>query len=401
MTHPSPLHKQTDGLPTMAFGADSGADVVATFGALESEYAAIRKGCVLVDLPQRATVIARGGDRLDFLNRMLTQELKPGGAWIEPWSAVRSFWLNRKGRIDADVRCIELPKGVLGDEPCMVFDVDVLSAPVLLATLGGYIIMEDVELEDAGQALHRFALHGPSSSALLGDCSKMAADAPDVRTLQPGQATMVEIAGAPVIVDRQDSTGEIGLELLVRAEHAEAVWDALAKDARTDFGHNNDPETNAHRLRLAGWHAYNIARLEAGWPLFHIDFSNTNLPAESGVLHDRVDFKKGCYLGQEVVARMHSLGHPKQMLLALRVEGNDDAHQPEAGAAVRAVDDADAPVIGGVTSAVRSPMLSDAVICFAQVKWKHHEPGTTLFVDIWEGRAQAVVQKQLAFWSRS
>lgn len=401
MTHPSPLDKLTATLPKIDFGDGSDAAVVATFGELEAEYAAIRKGCILIDLPQRATVIVRGGDRLDFLNRMLTQELRPRGQWIAPWSTTRSFWLNRKGRIDADLRCIELPTGVLCDAPCMAFDVDVLSAPVMLETLASFIIMEDVQLEDATLSMHRLALHGPSAAALLADCSIPDPGAADLRTLQRGQATRLTIAQAKVVVDRQDSTGEIGLELLVPAHAAEVVWRTIAQRARTDFGHLNDVSTNAHRLRLAGWHAYNIARIEAGWPLLHVDFSRTNLPAETGVLDDRVSFTKGCYLGQEVVARMKSLGHPKQTLIALRLDSADQAHQPDAGAALRTADDASEPIVGGITSSARSPMLSDAIICFAQVKWGHHEPGSTLYVQTPVGHIRAIAQKQLAFWSRS
>ncbi len=403
MTHTSPLLKLHHDLPMIRFGAAPGVDVIATFGELESEYAAIRKGCILMDMPQRATIVVRGGDRLEFLNRMLTQELKPTGQWIAPWNNVRSFWLNRKGRIDADLRCIELPAGTLGETPCMVFDVDVLTAPVLIETLGAFILMDDVTLEDATPKMHRLALHGPSSAALLAENSIPIAthiDAPRVSDLQPQQATIVSIAGHDVIVDRMDSTGEIGLELLMQSDAVEEVWDTLSRDARTDFGHNNDPATNTHRLRLAGWHAYNIARLEAGKPLYHIDFSSTNLPAETGVLNDRVSFTKGCYLGQEVVARMQSLGHPKQGLVALRLDGDATDEQPEAGASVRASTETDAPVIGGITSSVRSPMLGDSLICFAQVKWKHRDPGTVLFVQSTTGHVRATAQDQLAFWSR-
>ncbi|MCA9310952.1 MAG: hypothetical protein KDA21_07090, partial [Phycisphaerales bacterium] len=69
--------------------------VVETFGELEAEYAAIRKGAVLLDQPTRATVEVTGDDRLEFLNRMITQELKG----MAPGMVRRGFWLNRKGRI--------------------------------------------------------------------------------------------------------------------------------------------------------------------------------------------------------------------------------------------------------------------------------------------------------------
>ena len=109
---------------------DAGVEVAQTLGPVELEYAALRKSCVLIDQPQRGSVEISGSDRIDFLNRMLTQDLRPlsGGAfrWLE------SFWLSRKGRIDADVRVIGLTDRV-------VFDLDIHSVATLIETLGAYL----------------------------------------------------------------------------------------------------------------------------------------------------------------------------------------------------------------------------------------------------------------------
>ena len=142
--------------------------VVETFGELEGEYAALRRGCVLMDLPQRGTLRVGGADRIDFLNRLITQELKPSAGargaapdpGLTPFRTRRSFWLNRKGRIDADLRLIELPEG-------MMIDLDVLCAAGAAASLASFHFSEDVALEDRSEAMHRLALHGPTSLALL------------------------------------------------------------------------------------------------------------------------------------------------------------------------------------------------------------------------------------------
>ncbi len=375
------------GASFLVHGAEpEGAPVVETYGEVAAEYAALRKGCLLLDLPQRGTIEIAGADRIEFLQRMLTQEL----ADLEPWRTRRSFWLNRKGRIDADLRVLHLPDRAL-------FDIDVLVAPSTVESLGAFLFAEDVEIADATAAWHRLALHGPAAAALLADVSG-AGDV--VHALELGAVAKIEIAGADVLVDRQDETGELGLALLAPVEGAGAVHAALAAHARFEHGHHNEGAGERHRLRLGGWHAYNIARIEAGWPLFQIDFGPASLPHETGVLHDRVSFRKGCYLGQEVVARMESLGRPKQVLAALRIEGGGD-EQPVTGAAVRAADAGpESKPIGGVTSSACSPMLGGAPICFAQLRTNSAEPGTRLLVDGPAGPVAAEVRPELAFWRR-
>ena len=136
--------------------------------------------------------------------------------------------------------------------------------------------------------------------------------------------------------------------------------------------------------------------------MFNIDFGVNNLPAETGVIDERVSFRKGCYLGQEVVARMHSLGHPKQKLVSLRVEAPAGPEaQPVTGAAVAVAGDEERVPVGAVTSSTRSPMLGDACIALAQVKWDHTAPGTALMVQTDAGWRGARVGASLRSWARA
>lgn len=416
MAHLSPLNNRHDdaGATFLEFGSPDSqlpaARVVETFGEIEAEYAAIRKGVALLDFPHRAVVRVTGSDRIEFLNRMLTQELRPGGTPLPPGSVVSSFWLNRKGRIDADLRVMEL-----GDDASapsgMYLETDVLAAPNLVKTLEAFVFSEDIAFEDMSESTHRLGLHGPAAAKLLADHSTaIRSDLPAIGDIRDGQATAINVAGKRVVAFRSDTTGEIGIELTVASDDLIPVFDELAQHARTDHGHHNDPATDTYRLRHAGWHAFNIARIEAGTPLFQIDFGSTNLPHESSLLDSRVNFKKGCYLGQEVVARMQSLGHPKQLLRCVRIKQadapDDERHQPVTGCAIVAISGAesapaeDTKPIGGVTSSCRSPMLGDDVLCFAMVKWGHHEPGNRLLVQTPTGWVPGEVQEGLAAWSR-
>src|SRR5206468_6008208 len=109
-------------------------------------------------------------------------------------------------------------------------------------------------------------------------------------------------------------------------------------------GFSESTEPGRRPLRAAGWAAYNAARIEAGRPLFGIDFDDSVLPAETGQLARAVSFTKGCYLGQEVVARMHARGQVARQLVGIKM---DDRALPIAGASIF---DASQNAIGGITS---------------------------------------------------
>jgi folate-binding protein YgfZ len=372
--------------------------VVETFGELGVEYAALRNGGVLLDQPHRAVLEITGPDRLEFLNRMVTQELKG----FEPGQVRRSFWLNRKGRIDADLRLIELGGPAARRT---LAELDVYAVDRTIHGLAAFIITEDVQIADASESRHRLALHGATSRALLAAANE-GGTSQSVTDLAQDRATTVSIAGHEVTVFRDDTAGEPGLELIVPAAGAAAVYQRLLE---IGHGHECGDATGLEsrfRLRPAGWHAYNIGRIEAGIPLYNIDFGPDSLPHETGVLHDRVNFRKGCYLGQEIVARMESRGHSKKSLVALKCEVADanlpaqERPLPEAGAQVWRADAPDGEPVGVVTSSTLAPMLGWTPVCFGAVKPGANAPGTELVVEAGEDRLKAAVQTQLRFWAR-
>ncbi len=401
MTRPSPinpLHEQAQAM-VLGYGPESGPTggvepiaVVGTYGELELEYAALRKGCLLLDLPHRSVLEVTGTERLEFLNRMVTQELKPGKQWLSAGVSVNSFWLNRKGRIDSDLRVIVLTDRVL-------LECDAHAAGRAMTGLNAYIISEDAAIADRSQSLHRLALHGPTGALLLDSVRED--DGARVATLENGRHQSVTLAGASVLVDRRDLTGVPGLDLYVPVESVRAVYELLLTRGFS-HEHPHDRATSAEqsakvRLRPGGWHAFNIARIEAGSPLYYVDFGPDSLPAETGVLEDRVSFTKGCYLGQEVVARMHSRGHSKRRLVSLRSkpasfsvnasnEHENPMHaiaQPVGGAAVFVAGPSGEPsgeAIGTVTSSTIAPMLGASVLCFATMKPEGLVAGATYVV---------------------
>jgi folate-binding protein YgfZ len=394
------LHQQAEAAMATYGPPEADIRLVETFGELELEYAALRRGCILLDQPHRATIEVTGRDRLEFLNRMVTQELKD----VQPFQVRRSFWLNRKGRIDADLRIIELGSRTL-------LDLDAHAVQRTLAGLEAFIITEDVQLRDLTESMHRLALHGPTAAALLQAISTPLAGLP-IADLTPGRAALVAIAGAEVIADRDDSTGEPGLELTLPAAAALSVYQQLIEAGQEHDGGSAGPASR-FRLRPAGWHAFNIARIEAGRPLYNLDFGPDSLPHETGIIRDRVSFTKGCYLGQEVVARMESRGHSKRQLVALRLESSEsrpslaETRLPATGALVYPDASAAADPIGAVTSSTLSPMLGGEPICFAAIKPDHAAPGSSVRIAAQEPAEAAAlpmirgtVQPSLTFWTK-
>ncbi len=397
------------GAPCLVYGPeDAGVQVAVGFAPFALEYAAIRTGAGALDAPHRGLVAVRGADRHAFLQRMITQDVRG----MEAWSIRRGFWLNRKGRIDADLEIIELPAGaspaLAGDAACTLLVVDVHAAARTVETLGAFVIADDVEIEDLTERTHAVQLHGPAACAVLAAHCTSGADA--ALDLARDRACVADIAtpGGPrrVLVARADTTGEIGLSIIAAAGDVRAVYETISELPPVPDqpeGALARPAPGPRRARRIGWHAFNVARLEAGTPLYNVDFGPSSLPHETGpeTLRDRVSFKKGCYLGQEVVARMESLGHPKQQLVALRVDAPSDGPQPVTGSHVLA--DPTGQAIGAVTSSAVSPMLSGAVICLAMVKHAHAAAETSLWVrPTPDAHPQpARVQPRLAFWRRA
>lgn len=362
-------------------------DVIDAVDAIELEYAAVRKGAALFDEPHRGVLELRGRDRLDFLQRMVTQDVRG----LEPFTLRRSFWLNRKGRIEADLRLIGLQDRLL-------IDLDVHNADSTAESLSSYLFIEDAEIRDVSESRHRLALHGPGAAAALAEVSSHMAG-PALLELAPDRACLVRVGSAEVIVARDDWCGETGLELIVEASAAADVFDAL-------LSLNPKGDTSRMRVRPVGWHALNVARIETGTPIFNLDFGPTSVPAETSLLNDRVSFTKGCYLGQEIVARMHALGRPKQVIVSLRPAGDvprDEAGQalmPVTGAQVHVPGETGATPVGAVSSATLSPMLGAIPICLATVRQQHATAGTELVVAA-EGRELLMqVQNGLRFWPK-
>lgn len=300
---------------------------------IHAAHAAVRSAFV-VRRTGRDAILVRGGDRVSWLNGLLTCDV----AKRRPDEALYGLLLEKKGRIRAD---LEVVPEVEGD--ALVLAVPHAVRDETFAALDHHLIMEDVELSTPELAF--YAAFGPRSAELV-----RTGDAPFV-----GKIDLLGVGG--------------GVIFGVPNERAAAFEDALRAKLGELGGAFGDDE------------AYAALCIEQGLPRFGVEFDTTMLPQEASLEKRAVSFDKGCYLGQEVVYMLEHRGHPKRKLCAIELEGND---VPANGASVAT---ADGEAIGDVRNATRGP-LRGRVRALAMIKWSNAKPGTELRVD---GRAAHVV----------
>jgi folate-binding protein YgfZ len=349
-----PVHQQAQA----EFQPYADIEIVSTFGEPQAEYAAIRKSCGLIDRPQRAVIELTGPERLIFLNNLITNQTwdKQAKEPLPVGRAVYAFLLNAKtGRIVTDLNVLELGERTL-------LEVEVRLVPTVMSALEKYLFAEKVKITSRLGELHQIALHGPGASDVL----RQALDT-QVELSAPMTCAAARMHNSDVLVWRDDPCGVSGFDIVVPTDVARSIWMHLL----TRFA--SAPEIGKRQLRPVGWAAFNTTRIESGRALFGIDFDDSTLPAETGALLNRaVSFTKGCYPGQEVVARMHARHQVARQIVGLRVE---NSALPIAGAQIF---DADQNVVGAVTSSTISPVLSGAVVALGMVKRPVFNVGSAL-----------------------
>ncbi|MDP9242888.1 MAG: hypothetical protein M3O84_06910 [Actinomycetota bacterium] len=265
----------------------------------------------IVDHEDLRIVEVTGSDARGWLNDLVTG---PVGA-LRPGRATRSLLLTPTGRIRADFTVADVGPLVLLQDAAQPHAIDGLLAP--------YVLSSDVELADASERFSVWSLPGAERTPELPE---------DVRAFSPS------VLGP-------------GVGLIAERRSAAAVADALAGSlARTEAG---APEEALERWRIS-----------LGIPRFGVDFREGALPAEAG-LEGSIDFTKGCFLGQESVAKVRNLGHPPRVLLPLRASA-----PVAAGDAVLAGD----ANVGAVTSSAISP---DGTFLLALVRWEARNDALT------------------------
>ncbi len=314
------------------------------FSDSDEEYRAVRQRWGLIDWSVTGLVEVRGADRIAFLHNLLTNDLKA----LRPGMGCHACLVSPTAKLLADVL-------VLADADSHWILVNRSRADIVLTTLNQFLITEDVRLDDRTGHDAIFALQGPSSPSLLQPF--LSIRPVPVQSLAHRVET---VEGTPIRLIAHSITGEPGVLLVVVAEQAAWLWDRLIQRGR------------AQGLIPVGWEALNVLRLEAGLPWYGVDMDDTNLLPETGLEELAVSDTKGCYVGQEVIARLQTYGSVSRKLMGLVCEGTEVPRAQD-------VITKDGEPVGHLTSACWSPTLKQP-IALGYVKRPCYEVGVEVTV---------------------
>ena len=308
------------------------------YGDLRGEYDALREGAGLIDLANFSVLRVEGRDRVAWLHKLTTaniQALKAGrGAY--------GLLLNATGHVVADFV-------VLMQANALILYTSWSAKEKLLTNLRRAIFREKVTLEDVSESFAILSLQGPQTVATFSGLEPFHFVEKDDR-----------------LVVRNSRVGTDGFDLLVPREHAVALWDDL-------IGNGTRP---------VGLDALNIARIEAGIAWYGDDYDETMLAPEAR-LEPYIAENKGCYTGQEVIARIKNRGHVNRLLTQFQIEGEI---VPSRGDSVFAGE----REVGWVTSAVRS-FARNAPRALGYLRREVAESGRYVEIAHGEARIKAIV----------
>ena len=290
------------------------ASPVADFGDVRSEFGALQSGSGVYDLSSRAKITLSGGDRVRWLNGMVTNNIRD----LAVGHGVYAFLLNPQGHILGDLYAYNR-----GDS--LTIDTDQSQAEKLLATFDHYIIMDDVEVANVSDKLTAIGIAGPKSLEVLRAAGF------DLSKLDPLQFVDVIWQNVAVTVVRGDNASVESYELWLSPVHVSLLRDALIKAGATPVG-------------TTSWE---LLRIAAGIPRYGQDIRERDLPQETEQ-HRAVHFSKGCYIGQEIVERIRSRGNVHRKFTGFEVQGA----MPALGTKIQA----DGRDIGEITSVASLPI---------------------------------------------
>src|SRR4051795_5467290 len=302
--------------------------MVATTDIPASEDAALRDGCGLVDRSERGKLALTGREAKEFLQGQVTNDIEA----LSPGEGCYAAFLNHKGKMLGDLRVLDL-----GDE--LWLDCERVALQELFNMIRRYKLGLDVELHKRTVECGLLSLVGPAARRVAGGEELPAAE---------HACAHGELAGVPVVRVVTD----LGVDVICAASQIGGVRAALEAAGAM-------PVSEA---------AAEVLRVESGRPRWGVDLDDTVIPQEAGLNERAVSFTKGCYVGQETVARLYYRGKPNRHLRGLRLSA-----RAERGAELRLGE----KVVGKLGTVAASPALGPIALALLR---REAEPGSTVAV---------------------
>jgi tRNA-modifying protein YgfZ len=294
---------------------------------LDAQYRQLREECGLLDRSDRGVLLVRGPDAAEYLQGQLTNDVEA----LEPGDGQYAALLDRKGHMQADMRVLRP-----GAEEIWV-DTEPEALAATRRHLEMYSIGRDVEVGNLSEERAILSLIGPRSVEIAGTAA-----------LPENSCETTAVAGVECLAAGTAN----GIDLIAADDEAERLRGALL-------------EAGAVEVSPA---AAEILRVESGTPRFGAEMGAATMPAEAGIVEDAVSFTKGCYIGQETVARLHYKGRPNRHLRGLRLSG------PAAPGAALRLGEKEVGQLGG---SVVSPAFGPIALAILR---REAEPGAELAV---------------------
>jgi tRNA-modifying protein YgfZ len=245
---------------------------------LDAQYRQLREECGLLDRSERGKLMVSGGEAAEYLQGQLTNDVEA----LDPGEGAYAALLDRKGHIQADMRVLRPTVDELW------IDTEAAALEAVRRHLETYKIGREVAIADLTAERAILSLIGPRSAELAG-----------TSPLSENRCETASVAGVACLAVGT----EAGIDLIAKAGDAAPLREALLAAGAAEVG----PE------------AAEIVRIEAGRPRFGAEMSTETMPAEAGIVERAISFSKGCYIGQEPVARLHYRGRPNRTLRGLEL----------------------------------------------------------------------------------
>jgi tRNA-modifying protein YgfZ len=248
---------------------------------VQNEQDILRTGCGLLDRSERGKLALTGPEAKAFLHGQVTNDVEG----LQPGEGCYAAFLTPKGKMQGDLRVLNT-----GDE--LWLDTERATLQPLFTMINRYKLGSDVELHKRTLQQGLLSLIGPDARTIAG-----------AEGLPEGEHANAagEIDGIPALIVATD----VGVDLVCDAERTEELAEAL----------------RARGAREVSGDAAEALRVERGRPRFGFDMDESTIPQEAGLNERAVSFTKGCYVGQETVARLYYRGKPNRHLRGLRLSG--------------------------------------------------------------------------------
>lgn len=333
-----------------SFSNQNGFEAVASYGQPEAEYTALTQRAGLLDLSFRSRICLLGTDREKFLHGQVTNDvlrLKTGdGAYAALVTA--------KGKVESDLFIYKLQDELLLDfEPGLT--------PKISNRLEKYVIAEDVQIVDVAPFYNLLSILGPDSATIVS--SQIHFPLPE-KTLS---FTKASSASGELYIVRNDRFGIPAFDLFVPSADALTLTEKLSS-----------------QIKLVGMDACEMIRVEKGIPRFGVDIDESNLAPEA-LGENAISYAKGCYIGQEVIARIRTYGQVAKALRLLRFAAEPQQLPSRGDKLFKAGKE-----VGLITSSTFSPRHR-STLALAYVRKECNSPGDTLHLGAPDGPLATII----------